>query len=542
MESRNDNIIEGKEAVEGLLRGVSKIVSLIAPTYGGAGSDIIVETKLRPFNGIYNDAWNIIRAFRFNDLSEKRALAFIQELCELADRMSGDSRKTTILLCAEILRLGYEIKKDKKALKSELDSLIPFIESEIDAQARSISVNEISSVARTAAESKEIGDLIQNVYQEIGPEGIIDVEGSGTYETSYVVTDGIKFEMTGFLSASMVHDEQAISDKVQETKAVYENPLILVTKNKITTDDDINPLLWEMKQQGSKDLVIFTSDMDSGVASMLIGLHMKKDFNVCIIKAPVLWKDFVYEDFARCTGATIVEDATGLNFKNLQLSHLGTCGKIIVDEEETTLRGTRDITEHKKRLQEKGDEDSLRRLAWLTNKTAVIKLGSNGATDLSGKRLKCNDAVRSSSMALKYGIVPGGGLAFLNVSRRLPNTDAGNLLKSALQYPMALNMANAGHSPEYRKSWWQFWKNEPIEYAFFHREAGDSVGYNSKTNEVCDMFSEGIVDSSKTLKNSVRNAIGIASTMLTQKGIVYIPPMTPEEMAYKTSMNATYDF
>lgn len=521
----NDNIIDGKEAIEGLLRGVTKITNLIAPTYGGAGSDIVVESTLRPYNMVVNDAWSIIRALKFTDIAEKRALAFIQELCERADHMSGDARKTTILLCAELLRVGYEVDMDKKTLKKELDNLIPLIEAEIDKQTRQVTVNEIGHVATTASESTEIGELLQKIYQEIGPEGIIDVEGSGTFDTSYKVTDGIKFLMTGYLSPAMVHDEQSIADKVPETKAVYENPLILVTKKKITTDDDINPLLWEMKSEGNKDLVIFTSDMDSGVASMLINLHQKKEFNILIIKAPTLWRDFVYEDFAKCTGATIVEDATGINFKNLQMSHLGTCGKIIVDEEDTIIRGTKDITAHKRQLQEKGGDDSLRRLSWLTNKTAVIKLGANSETDLSGKRLKCNDAVRSSSMALKYGIVAGGGLALLNASKGLADTVAANLMKEVLNKPIAINMANAGF----------ILGMEIINFT-------DTIGFDSKQGVFVDMFEAGIIDSAKTLKNSVRNAIGIASTMLTQKGIVYIPILTPEEMAYQTSMNKTYDF
>lgn len=529
MESRNDNIIEGKEAVEGLLRGVMKIANLIKQTYGAAGSNIVVESTLRPYNIIANDAWTIIKALKFTDLPEKRTLAFIKELCERADRMAGDARKTTILLCAEILRLGYEADVDKNQLRNELIDLIPLIESEVDKQTVQITVDDIAKVATTASESIETGALLQEIYQQIGKEGIIDVEGSGTFETSYKITDGIKFEMTGFLSQSMVHDEQARADKVPETKAVYENPLILVTKNKITTDDDINPLLWEMKQQGNKDLIIFTSDMDSGVASMLIGLHVKKDFNVCIIKAPTLWKDFVYEDFAKCTGATIVEDATGLNFKNLQLSHLGTCEKIIVDEEETTLRGTKDITDHKKRLEDKGDEDSLRRLAWLTNKTAVIKMGANSETDLSYKRLKCNDAVRSSSNALKHGIVAGGGISLLHASKVLPDTVAGNLMREVLKFPFRSIMENGNiaHSSGFET---------------MIMNSGSNSGVNVKTGEMVFMYEEGIVNSSMTEKIAVRNAIGIASTMLTQKGIVYIPPMTPEEMAYKTSMNNTYDF
>jgi chaperonin GroEL len=495
----SDNIIEGKEAIEGLLRGVRKITDLIKPTYGGYGSNIIVESHLRPYNIIANDAWTIIKALQFNDKSEKRALAFMKEICEKTDKISGDGRKTTILLCGAILQAGYDTEGDKLQLKKELDGLIPLVEQEIEKRTVKIEPKDILSVATTASESEETGKLLLEIYQQIGKDGIIDVEGSGTYDTGYTLTkDGVRFDMAGYLSASMVHDEQAVKDKLLETRAVYENPLVLVTKKKIATDDDINPLLSMMLVEGKKDLVIFTNDMDSGVAAMLVSLHQSKRFNICIIKAPSLWQEYYFEDFAKCTGATIVEDATGLNLRKLPFSALGTCGKIIVEENETVLMGIQDISEHVEQLKAKGDDDSQLRLSWLAKNTAKIRLGSNSETDLSYKRLKCNDAVRSSKLALQYGVVTGGGWCLLEIADEMPDTVAGSVLKSALSVPYDINMSNS---------------NDELEIL------------------------PHIVDASKVVSNAVRNAIGIASTMLTQKGIVYIPDMSPEEMAYNIAMS-----
>lgn len=498
----SSNIIKGKEAIEGMMRGVSAVTDLIRPTYGGKGSNVIVESKLRPFHQIANDAWTIVSAIQLKDPAEKRGLDFIKELCERADKMSGDARKTTILLCEEILKAGYEADINKLELKRELDKLIPFIESEIDKQTKQITVDEVSSVATTATENQEMGALLQEIYQKIGKDGIIHPEGSGTFETSYKFIEGVRFFNTGYLSPSMVHDEQAKKDKVQETRAVYEKPLILVTKKKITTDDDINPLLREMQQIGEKDLVIFTQDMDSGVASMLVDLHKKGTFNILIIKAPSLWRDYVYEDFAKCVGATIIEDASGKTLKTMSLSDLGTCGKLIVDEDETQIIGTKDISAHIARLQEKGDDDSRLRLSWLVNKSAILKIGANSETDLSYKRLKTHDGIRSSQSALQYGVVRGGGLCLASVAENLPETIAGKVLAQALKFPRSM------------------------------------IVFNSQTLEV----PENVVDSAYTVKQAVRNAIGIASTILTANGYVYIPELTPAEMAYKISMNKQYDF
>ncbi len=486
------NAITGKEATEGMMRGVACAVDLIRPTYGGAGSNVVVESKFRPYHGIYNDAWSVIEALKVEGHAEKIGLDFVKELCERADKMSGDARKTTCILLDEILKAGYEADINKLELKRDLDALIPFIESEIDKQTKQISVDEVASVATTASENAETGALLQEIYQKIGKNGIIHPQGSGTYETSYKFIDGVRFDGTGFLSPYMVHDEQAAKDKVKETKAVYEKPLILVTKKKIMTEDDINPILNQMYSDGKKDLVIFTQDMDSGVASMLINLHQSKRYNILIIKAPVLWRDYVFEDFAKCTGATIVEDSSGLNFKNLQPSHLGTVDKIIVDEEETVLIGTKDISEHIATLTTKGDDDSKLRLSWLTNKTVILKLGANSETDLSYKRLKTHDGIRSAQSALKYGVVEGGGLCLDRISLNLPQTIAGGILKKALQAP--------------------------------YFQISDNLG------KAYANIDDNIVDSAFTIKTAVRNAVGIASTILTAAALIYIPEPTETDL------------
>lgn len=494
MQDNEENIIQGDDFIKGMMKGMGKIATVIRPTYGGAGTNVIVQSNLSPGHLLTNDAQTIVQALKFTGVAQKRMLAIIQELCNRADKMSGDARKTTILLAEEIIKAGYDLKSDKNILKKELDALIPFIESAIDAQTTQITPDEVGKVATTSSESAETGAILQEIYQKIGKDGIIHPEGSGTYETYYKFIDGVRFHDTGYLSSSMVYDEQAIKDKVKPTKAVYENPLILVTKKKIVNDDDINPLLWQMRQEGHKDLVIFTQDMDSNVASMLVDLHKKGDYHILIIKAPTLWRDFVFEDFAKCTGSTIIEDATGKTFKNMNMEDLGTCGKIIVDQDETIVIGTKDISEHIENLKEKGDDDSKLRLSWLTSKSAILRLGANSETDLSYKRLKCNDAVCSSQAALQYGIVRGGGLCLDSVADLLPDTEAGFILKQALKAPLAQNMANG-----------------------------------------CTLIPENIVDASKVVKNAVRNAVGIASTVLTASSYVYIPELTQEEMAYKVA-------
>lgn len=468
------NIIKDK-AIEGLMKGVQIATDLIRPTYGASGSNVIIESKLRPYHAVYNDAWSIIKDIKLDDPAERIGLQFVKELCERQDKLAGDSRKTTIILLAELLKQGYALDIDRIRLKQELDRFIPIIEAKIDSRTKQIGINDVYNVARTASESDEIASLLQTIYLQTGKDCIIQVEGSGTYDTSTRIIDGVRFDMAGYLSPYMNHNDQ--------TKAIYEHPLILVTKKKIVTDDDINPLLKQLEFDNKKDLVIFAQDMDSNVASMLIDLHKSHRFNICIIKAPSLWRDYYFEDFAKCVGATIVSDETGLNsFKNLPLDILGTCDKIIIDNDETIIIGHKPIDDHIGILINKGDDDSKLRLTWLTNKTCIIKLGANSETDLSYKLLKTRDAIHSCELALKYGVVSGGGLCLNEIAMGLDNTVAGNLLSTVLQAP-----------------------------------------YNQIKENGIPFVDCVIIDSSAIIKNAIRNAVGIASTILTATSIVYLP-------------------
>lgn len=495
----DNNILDKEKYLEGIMGGIHTISELIKPTYGGKGQNVVLESKLYPYHQVVNDCETIIQAVQLKDKGQKIGADFLKEISSKQDKLLGNGRKTTILMTDKLLQEANKYQTDKNKLKKELDDLIPFIESEIDKQTTQISVDQVESVATTASENPDTGKLLQEIYQKIGKNGIIQPESSNTFQTSYKFIDGVRFERTGMLSAFMVHDEQAKKDKVKETKAIYENPTILVTKKKIVNSDDINPILKSLSTAEKTNLVIFTQDMDSNIASSLINIHTAGGYNdiyggfhtmnILIIKAPVLWKDYVFEDFAKCTGATIVEDATGVNYKNLALQHLGTCDKIEVDNDETLIWGAKDISEHIASLQEKGDNDSKLRLSWLVNKSAILKLGANSETELSLKRLKTADGIRSSQLALKSGVVRGGGLCLKEVADLLPDTTAGDIMKEVLKTPYNINIENG----------------------------------------VVDI-PDSVVDASMVVKASVRHAVGIASTVMTASSLVYIPELTPQEI------------
>jgi len=488
------NITTGKTATGKLYLGIKKAVDAIRLTYGNNGCNAVVENVNYPYHEVANDAQTIIQAIQLTDPVEKRGLGFLKELMDKANASSGDGRKTTAIIADTIIGMGFDQDRlSGNELKRELDALIPVVEGKIDERIKNIIEEEVYKVASIAGESKRIGNLVGDIYKKIGKDGIIHVEGSGTYEDSVKFTEGVRFQDTGFLSPYMVHDEVAVKEGRKETKAVYENPTILVTKQKINHINDINPLLATLDKKGVKTLVIFTDDMDSNVASLLVGLHKSKQMNILIIKASVLWKNYVFEDFAKCVGATIVEDASGVNLKNFQFEHLGTCDKIVVDKDETVLVGTADLSNHIAELIAEGSNDSKLRVSWLNNKTAILKLGANSESELSYLRLKTNDAINSSRLALKGGVVEGGGICLVDVATELPHTITGQILATALSEPYEQICRNGGNT--------------------------ETVG------------NEDVLDSAIVIKNAVRNAVSLAGTILTCGVVVTIPEPTEKEIA-----------
>lgn len=510
-------------ALVGIATGVQIATDIVKTTMGAKGNNVCLEQEDYPYISITNDGATIIDKIFLEDPCEKAGVQFLKEAVARSNANSGDGSTTTCVLLNAILQEGIKSGAKGIEIKNSLDSLLPIIIEKIDEQKREITSENVEAVATIAGESETIGKLLGEIYKKIGKEGIIHLEGSGTFDTSYDFIEGVRFAHTGYLSPYMVHDEQALKENRKETKAVYENPVILVTKRKINHLNDINPLIATLQSMEKKNLVIFTDDMDSNVASVMVKAHVEHIFNILIVKAPVIYKNAVFEDFARCVGATVIEDSTGLNFKNLPLSALGTCDKIIVDKNETVLIGTKDISDHVAELKTKDDIESQMRCSWLTTKTILLKLGALSETDLYYKRLKCEDAIYSSRLALQDGIVVGGGLCLLNVANELIGDSIGHrILKEALQSPLKQIVENAG-SPEFSDI------NEKGELNI----SGGKRGFDAKNGKIVDMFDAGIVDSALIVKNAVRNALGIASTILTMGSLISKPEKSPEQIAYE---------
>lgn len=494
---------------EELAEGIHIARTQVAPTIGGRGTNATIEHEKYPFYIQTKDAFSIIQALRSDVSGHKLAFSMMRDATDSMNKKSKDGRTTMCILTDEIVQEAIKSGRSGNEIEEDLNSLLDSIDKEIDGLTKEITVEEVEDVARTAADSDRLGKLVADIYKKAGKDCLINhIEASGTLEDYVLYTEGVRFRDTGFLTDTMVHDEVAKKANRREVKAVYENPKILVTKRKINTEEEIGPVVEALLKRGEKNLIIFTDDMDSQVATSLINTHKSGVMNICIIKAPILWKGYVFEDFAKVTGSTIIEDATGINFKNIALEHLGTCTKIVIDREDTIITPSVDYSEHINELKSRDDNDSKLRLWWLTAKTATIRLGANNEGELSLLRLKLEDAIHSSQLALESGIVAGGGVCLMHVANKLDNP----ILKVALKAPIREIMNNAG-----------------IKDGIKDFSDGD-IGFDAKTKKPVHMFEIGIVDAAVVVKNAVRNAVAIASRVLTTHTFVNLQKPTLEEM------------
>lgn len=504
-----------KNALKGIANGMVIANDVAKRTMGPKGVNVCIEVELYPFSIDTDDGATAIEHMSFYDPLEKRGLGYMKEACQRSNENAKDGSTATCGIMTTAVLEASNSTESEIDIRDSIESLYSFVEDKILEQNIAISVDEVEKVASIAAKSKDRGKVLADIYKVIGKDGVIYPEGSDTFDTSYSLIEGIHFKNAGFLSNHMVHDEDAKKEKRPETKAIYRNPTILVTKRKISSLNDINPLLLSLEAQGKRDLVILTDDMDSNVATVMVNAHKSGIFNILVIKVPIVYKNSIFEDFAKCTGATVVEDASGIvSWKSLPLSALGTCEKLMTDANQTILIGTKDISDHVAELKTKTDTESQMRLCWLTPKTALLKIGSKSETDLSYKRLKYDDAIGSSQSALQSGIVPGGGIALYNVSKLLPDTVGGKILKKALQTPFMQLCENSHVTPDLEN-------------------IGGVMGYDFTTREIVNLVDAGIVDSVGTVLNEFRNAIGIASTAITTPFLISIPEETPEQIAYK---------
>jgi len=507
-------------AQDKLKAGIDKVAQAVGNTMGTGGNNAIIEAIEAPGYLTTNDGYSIANAVHLADPIENLGKQILLESINRANKASGDGSSTTCVTTAAIIEEGLKYIKDHHPMdiKRSLEDCIPLIEESLDLQTQHLvkedgtfDVVRLKQVATISAEDEEIGATIAEIYKKIGQKGIVYWDVSKTGSDHYTIGSGITVEGATYASPYMCD----ATETGQNTNQIrIKNPYILLTKQKIASSSDFNNIAQKLFEKEVKDIVVFADDFEPLIINDLILTRAKKGFRIVLIKMPVLFKDVWFEDLALATGAKVVDATAGFPLKDLSIEHLGRVGNIIIDKQDTFLDGINDVSEHIKALEEDKTEESDLRVARLNTKTARYFVGAQTESALSYRRLKVEDAIAAAFQALNGGIVAGGGVALLNTTQVLPITIGGKILSTALTAPLRTICNNSGI------------ENAP--------EVGGTIGFNTKTRELVDMFEEGIVDPKNVVLNAVKNAVSVAATVLTAPTIVLLPRMEMPQQEQQT--------
>lgn len=490
-------------AIDKLETGIAKVARAVGSTMGTGGGNAILEAIENPGHLTTNDGYSIANSIVLADPIEDMGRKILLEAINRANKASGDGSSTTCVLTAAILDEGRKVVNEHHPMdiKRSLEECLPLIEASLKEQSREVTVDNVSQVASISAEDEAIGKMIGDIYKEIGPKGIIYWDISKTANDQYTIGQGITVDDAGFLSPYMCD----ATENGQSTNQIrIKDPYILISKQKIASASDFNEIASTLHSQEVRDLVVFCEDIDPLVVPDIIKTRMMRGFRIAIVKMPVLWKDWWYEDLAQATGATVVDPAAGLPLKNMKLEHLGRVGNIVITKNETHLDGIADVSDHIKELEAEGTDEALLRASRLNTKTARYFVGAQSDSALSYRRLKVEDAISAAYQALNGGIVAGGGSALASVE--LPDTIGGHILTDALKAPAKQIAFNAGQ----------------IGMVIGDDYKGGK-GFDTRSGSFVNMFDAGIVDPTNIVLNAIKNAISVAATILTAPTLVTLP-------------------
>jgi chaperonin GroEL len=530
----------GYEAKEAIKAGVDKAADAVKVTLGPTGRTVILD---RGYGSptITDDGVTVAKEIELEDKFENIGAALIKEVANKTNEEAGDGTTTATVLAQRMISVAFEMMgKDfskANAIKRGMDKSVAFVVAELNKQKKEIRTKEEKEqVATISSLDPEVGKLIAEAMEEVGHDGVITVEEGQSIGLKKEVVKGMRFDK-GFVSGYMVTNPERM-------EAVWDNPSILVTDEKISSIQDVLPLLEKVVQAGKKDLVIIADDIDGEALTTFVLNKMRGVFNVLAVKAPGFGdrKKEMLQDIAVLIGAQVITKELGLTLDKADLTHLGTARRVISTKEHTTIvdgQGDKERVEtrvgeiktflkdassdfEKEKLQE--------RLARLAGGVGVIKVGAFTETEMKTKKFKIEDALNATRAAVEEGIVIGGGAALAKIAPKLDqfadtlveNERVGvKIMRKALEAPLRQIADNTGADADMIMKYVQ--------------SSGETEGYDfSSYTEAdweagkADLMQKGIVDPVKVTRLALENAVSIASTLVTAEAIVVEKPEKKE--------------
>jgi len=514
-----------EDARRSMLRGVDALANAVKVTLGPKGRNVVLEKKFgSPL--ITNDGVTIAKEIELEDAFENMGAQLVKEVATKTNDVAGDGTTTATVLAQALITEGLKnvtAGASPIGIRKGIDKAVKVAVAELQSISKPIdSKQSIAQVAAISAADEEVGELIAEAMEKVGKDGVITVEESKGFATELEVVEGMQFDR-GYISPYMITD----TDKME---AVLDNPYILITDKKISSTQDILPLLEKIVQQG-KPLVLIAEDIEGEALAMLVVNKLRGTFNAVAVKAPGFGdrRKAMLQDIAALTGGQLITEELGLDLKSAVVEQLGTARQIRVTKENTIIvdgAGNKSdidarVSQIRTQLEEttsEFDKEKLQeRLAKLSGGVAVIKVGAATETELKERKLRIEDALNATRAAVEEGIVSGGGTALMNVYSAVAavalsgDEQTGvNIVLRALEAPIRTIAANAGE------------EGSVIVERLKKEQTG--IGFNAATGEWVNMIEAGIVDPAKVTRYALQNAASVAAMFLTTEAVIADKP------------------
>ncbi|HFG0346569.1 TPA: chaperonin GroEL [Staphylococcus aureus] len=510
-----------EDARQAMLRGVDQLANAVKVTIGPKGRNVVLDKEFTaPL--ITNDGVTIAKEIELEDPYENMGAKLVQEVANKTNEIAGDGTTTATVLAQAMIQEGLKnvtSGANPVGLRQGIDKAVKVAVEALHENSQKVeNKNEIAQVGAISAADEEIGRYISEAMEKVGNDGVITIEESNGLNTELEVVEGMQFDR-GYQSPYMVTD----SDKMV---AELERPYILVTDKKISSFQDILPLL-EQVVQSNRPILIVADEVEGDALTNIVLNRMRGTFTAVAVKAPGFGdrRKAMLEDLAILTGAQVITDDLGLDLKDASIDMLGTASKVEVTKDNTTVvDGDGDensidarVSQLKSQIEETEsdfDREKLQeRLAKLAGGVAVIKVGAASETELKERKLRIEDALNSTRAAVEEGIVAGGGTALVNVYQKVSEIEAEgdietgvNIVLKALTAPVRQIAENAGL------------EGSVIVERLKNAEPG--VGFNAATDEWVNMLEAGIVDPTKVTRSALQHAASVAAMFLTTEAVV----------------------
>ncbi|MBP5467110.1 MAG: chaperonin GroEL [Clostridia bacterium] len=514
----------GEDARKALQKGVDTLADTVKITLGPKGRNVVLDKKFgAPL--ITNDGVTIAKEIELEDAFENMGAQLVKEVSTKTNDVAGDGTTTAVILAQAMISEGLKnvaAGANPIMLKKGIAGAVDVAIKELHAISKPVKdKNAIGQVASISAGDAEVGALISEAMEKVGKDGVITIEESKTMKTELTTVEGMQFDR-GYASAYMVTN----TDKME---AVLDSPVILITDKKISSVQEILPVINPIVERGLR-LLIIAEEVEGDALAALVVNKLKGVLNCVAVKAPGFGdrRKALLEDIAILTGGTVISSELGYEFKDVSLDMLGKAGSVKVDKDNTTIiNGAGDskaIEARKQAIKAQIDattsdydrEKLQERLAKLAGGVAVINVGAATEIEMKEKKLRIEDALNATKAAVQEGIVPGGGIALISTVKAIKKyadglsgdekTGANTVLK-AVEAPLKQIAANAG-------------LDGAVILSEILRADKPYYGFNALTNEYTDMVESGIIDPTKVTRSALQNAASVAGVFLTTESVV----------------------